>query len=302
MKAVRRGALHWELACYSATAVLAAVLAAAAALDSTELWAILSALGEELAYVGLALSFAYLFDYEAGVTVLAALLSSGSLNIFLKYLLGIPRPPPELWRAPAAGPGFPSGHAQTSATFWSGVSATARRLCVSVLSAAVVLSVATSRVALRVHSVPDVIGGTAIGVLVASVSALLLRRLGAGKTALLLALSNAALSSWNLASGHEVHTSASLLGLGVGMAVSAPIVRRSSEAFRSLGPRARLAALAAIFAVSLALTFAVRGGDPVSRVAAYSAVGFAIAAGPAILRSLLAGGGRSIFWPRSRAH
>ncbi len=295
MRATRGSTRYWELVCCSAAALLAMVLAAAALLDAAELWVLLSALGEELAYVGLALALMYLFDYETGVMVLAALLSSGSLNIFLKHLLNIPRPPPELWRAPATGPGFPSGHAQISATFWSGVSATARRLCVSVLSAVVVLSVATSRVALGVHSALDVVGGTAIGIAVASASVSLFKHMGIEGAALSLALVNVALSSQNLASGHEVSTSASLLGLGIGVLVSVPFMRRSAEALRSLGSVARLGALSIALAVSLALVLTVRGADPALRTLAYSVLGLLIAAGPALLRGPRALGGRKIF-------
>ncbi len=113
-----------------------------------------------LAVVGL---IYWLWDKRLGLFLVVLLLAGGLLNAYLKSLFGLPRPPSLFHKPfPLASNGFPSGHAQTAAAFWSGIALVFRRAWVPV--AVVMLSlVAFSRVYLGVHFVGDVLGGAAIG-------------------------------------------------------------------------------------------------------------------------------------------
>ena len=148
------------------SAVIAVLLVAAVASDSTRLWLGLTSLGEESAYVVLSIAVMTLIDADAGVAALLAVIASGALVIWLKEVFALPRPPRALWREPAEGYGFPSGHTQVSASFWSLLSLRFRRVGLAALSVAVVAAIATSRVGLHVHYVRDVLGGAAFGLIV----------------------------------------------------------------------------------------------------------------------------------------
>lgn len=138
-------------------------LAAAVATNSTKLWLALTSLGSESAYVVLSIAVMIFVDADAGVASALTVLASGAINVWLKNLFALPRPPKTLWRAPAEGYGFPSGHTQVSSSFWTLLTARFRRASLAFLSASVVLCIAASRVALNVHYPRDVIGGAAIG-------------------------------------------------------------------------------------------------------------------------------------------
>ncbi len=150
----------------SISAVITVLLTVAVVTDSTKLWLALTSLGEESAYVVLSIAVLTLIDADAGVASLLAVIASGSLVIWLKEVFALPRPPEALWREPAEGYGFPSGHTQVSTSFWSLLSLKFRRVGLAVLSVAVVAAIATSRVGLHVHYVRDVLGGIAFGLLV----------------------------------------------------------------------------------------------------------------------------------------
>ncbi|WP_049986677.1 phosphatase PAP2 family protein [Halobellus rufus] len=113
-------------------------------------------------------ALAYLLGDRVGISRRSAAFALGlglcaiGLTIGLKHLFGLPRPPISY----RDGLGFPSGHALGSTTFWGGVAVLAhrgawrRRLAVA---AAVVATVALSRVLIGVHYLADVVAGVAIG-------------------------------------------------------------------------------------------------------------------------------------------
>ncbi len=128
-------------------------------------------LGSELAYIAFLLVTYLAFDARLGQRVAVYLLVSFYLNFHLKGLIDTPRPytiDPELARSPAAvatgaGPGFPSGHAQASATFWGYLALRVRKIWFWTLAALLVALISLSRIYLGVHIPLDIIGGLIIG-------------------------------------------------------------------------------------------------------------------------------------------
>lgn len=128
-------------------------------------WVLITNLGDEPAYVALAVLLYTIVSPELGFRALLALAVGGWVNTVFKNALKLPRPPRELWKVEASGYGFPSGHAQTSASFWSAIALETRDAFAALLGAVVVALVAYSRVELGVHYPLDVVGGAALGLL-----------------------------------------------------------------------------------------------------------------------------------------
>ena len=153
-----------------AAAALALALAASPLLAYTSgfwesYWVFVTNLGDEPAYVALAVLLYTLVSPDLGFRVLLALAVGGWVNVALKNALKLPRPPRELWEVEASGYGFPSGHAQTSASFWSSLAIETGDASTALLGAVVVALVSYSRVELGVHYPHDVIGGIVFGLL-----------------------------------------------------------------------------------------------------------------------------------------
>ncbi len=164
------------LAAAVAAALLVSPLTAYVAGFQEEYWRVVTNLGDEPAYVALATLIYVGISRELGVTALLALVSTAWLNALVKNILALPRPPRELWKVEASGYGFPSGHTQTSTTFWLSIGLKLRDAYILALGLAVVLLVGASRVELGVHYPHDVVGGFLLG---AAVAWLAVRVLGA---------------------------------------------------------------------------------------------------------------------------
>jgi len=113
----------------------------------------------------------YLIDKRAAFFVMVALFTSNVANGLLKDFFGLPRPSVELHKAGSSGNGFPSGHAQSSAAFWSGTALRLRGFWIP-LGALVIALVSFSRVYLGVHFIGDVLGGVAFGIIVVAIATL----------------------------------------------------------------------------------------------------------------------------------
>ncbi len=143
---------------------------ASPALDA--LFLLITNLGSERAYIAL-LVITYLgIDARLGRHVGVYLLLSFYLNYELKSFFDTPRPyvlDPSVLRSEAAGetgtgPGFPSGHAQASLTYWGYTALWLRRGWFWVVAGLVVVLISLSRVYLGVHLPIDVFGGLVVGV------------------------------------------------------------------------------------------------------------------------------------------
>lgn len=138
-------------------------------LDTLMTW--ITDLGSEEAYVALMVVTYLAIDARTGRALGITLMVSFLLNQYAKGLFDTPRPfaiDPSVARteravAGALGPGFPSGHAQSSITFWGFAAAAARRRWFTVLAVALVAAIAFSRVYLGVHVPLDIAGGLVLG-------------------------------------------------------------------------------------------------------------------------------------------
>ena len=150
-------------------------------LDTLMTW--ITDLGSEEAYIALMVVTYLAVDARAGRAIGIALMLSFMLNQAAKGFFDTPRPfelEPDIVRteraaAGALGPGFPSGHAQSSLTFWGLAALLARRRWFTVLAAAIVALVAFSRLYLGVHVPLDVLGGLALGAAVVAVALAVVR-------------------------------------------------------------------------------------------------------------------------------
>jgi hypothetical protein len=112
--------------------------------NDVALWAVWSRLGDEEFYMVVAVVLYYLLpQLRQGLTLVTAVLLSGSLNIALKYIFNLPRPPNPLIEV--SGPSLPSGHAQMS-SFWSSLSLIMRGAIAVVISVIMVVGISLSRV------------------------------------------------------------------------------------------------------------------------------------------------------------
>lgn len=154
---------------------------ASPSLDALMTW--ITDLGSEEAYVALMVVTYLAIDARAGRAIGIALMLSFMLNQYAKGAFDTPRPfalDPGVGRteravAGALGPGFPSGHAQSTVTFWGLGAVLARRSWFTALAVAVIALVAFSRVYLGVHVPFDVVGGLVLGALVVTLAVVVLR-------------------------------------------------------------------------------------------------------------------------------
>lgn len=150
-------------------------------LDTLMTW--VTDLGSEQAYIALMVVAYLAVDARAGRALGITLMLSFMLNQLAKGWFDTPRPfelDPGVVRteraaAGALGPGFPSGHAQSSLTFWGLAALLARRRWFTVVAALVVALVAFSRVYLGVHVPLDVVGGLVLGALAVGLAFALVR-------------------------------------------------------------------------------------------------------------------------------
>ncbi len=114
------------------------------------------------------------WDRRKALYVGAVFLTAMTINDALKSLFNHPRPDPSrllpgiqelATRYKPGGPGFPSGHAQGSMSFWGAIAVMAGNKTVEAICAVMIILVTYSRLYMGVHFTGDVIGGLALGVL-----------------------------------------------------------------------------------------------------------------------------------------
>lgn len=271
-----------KLITYALTALLAASPLLAYALGLWDkYWKVVTDLGDEPAYVALATILYVGVSRELGVTTLLALITSAWVNVYLKNLLALPRPPRELWKVEASGYGFPSGHAQTSSAFWSALGFRLRKPHLIALGAVVIFLIAASRVVLGVHYLHDVLGGIALGLLVAWLTVAVVKRVG------LAGLRCAAvLAAYGLAVPvlYFVYPDPTFVKMGgVALGISAyPLAKRHLEHQASVPLRALVTV--AVLVLAFVLTRFFDKQPPVLQFAGYALTVLVITLSPAIYK------------------
>ena len=129
-------------------------------------------LGEETAFLVLALIVFWCVDKYRGYFVLGVGLMGTVLSQFMKLLFRIPRP----WvldenfsileeaRAEAGGYSFPSGHTQTAVGTFGSIAASTRRKAVAIVCILLAVLVGFSRMYVGVHTPADVLVGALLSV------------------------------------------------------------------------------------------------------------------------------------------
>lgn len=126
--------------------------------------------GSEPAYIFIASLIFWCLDKKKGIRIMYVIIFSAYMAIIAKNLFGMPRPPAYLHKVIENDFGFPSGHAQVSASFWSYLGSISKNNQVIAFGAIAVFSVSLSRIYLGVHYPGDVVGGIVFGLVVAFIS------------------------------------------------------------------------------------------------------------------------------------
>ncbi len=126
--------------------------------------------GSEPAYIFIASLIFWCLDKKTGIRIMYVIIFSAFIAIISKNLFGMPRPPAYLHKVIENDFGFPSGHAQVSASFWSYLGSVSKNNRIVAFGVIAVLLVSFSRIYLGVHYPGDVIGGIVFGLIVAFIS------------------------------------------------------------------------------------------------------------------------------------
>ena len=133
----------------------------------TEIMLLLTRLGEETAFLVIALIVFWCVDKYRGYYLLGVGLFGNLANQFLKITCRVPRPwdrglafnAVEEAKAAAGGYSFPSGHTQTAFGTFGAIAATSKRKAVSAICIVLAVIVGISRMYLGVHTPSDVLVG-----------------------------------------------------------------------------------------------------------------------------------------------
>lgn len=126
-------------------------------------------LGNELFFLIVMTGLYWCLNASLGIRIGFALLSSTTLNSWLKLAVRGPRP---YWISDKVIPfthepsfGFPSGHAQIAATVWGRIAYGVKKFWFWIIAVILVLGIGISRIYLGIHFTSDVIAGWLIGII-----------------------------------------------------------------------------------------------------------------------------------------
>lgn len=136
-------------------------------------FAFFSAVGD-VTGVTILLAFVYLWvDRRVGYLLIVAVVATNTLNLALKAFFNFARPPETLHKVsvahfePPRNLAFPSGHAQSSGTFWSILVVRFQAWWFWLLAGFMAFMISISRLFLGVHYAGDIVVGLVVGILVA---------------------------------------------------------------------------------------------------------------------------------------
>ena len=124
-------------------------------------------LGGTIFYVALLLIVYWAFNKREAILVSYILIAAMISNYWLKMIIANDRPPVSNWHpgADASHYSTPSGHAQTSATFYGWITARIKTWWMALIAIVLTLLIGISRVYLGVHFIEDVLLGWGIGII-----------------------------------------------------------------------------------------------------------------------------------------
>lgn len=133
-----------------------------------ELMLLVTHLGEETAFLVIALIFFWCVDKYQGYYLMAVGLFGNMANQFLKILCRVPRPwvkdptlrPLEAAIPEATGYSFPSGHSQTAVGYLGCIAGTHRGKLLRTVCVVLMILVPFSRIYVGVHSLSDILVGS----------------------------------------------------------------------------------------------------------------------------------------------
>lgn len=131
---------------------------------------LITKLGEEVAFLLLAMIVYWCVDKRRGYYIMAVCFLGGMINLFLKMVFRVPRPwvmdPDfsilEQAREAAEGYSFPSAHTQIAVGTMGAIAYTTKRRGLAIVLVALAVLVGISRMYLGVHTPKDVLMGAAI--------------------------------------------------------------------------------------------------------------------------------------------
>lgn len=134
----------------------------------TELMLLITHLGEETAFLAIALVVFWCVDKNRGYYIMSVGFIGTIFNQFLKLLCKVPRPwvkdlgfnAVEAAKPEATGYSFPSGHSQSSVGVFGGLALTGRNKALRWIFIAIAVIVPFSRLYLGVHTPQDVLVGS----------------------------------------------------------------------------------------------------------------------------------------------
>ena len=137
-----------------------------------ELFLLITKLGEETAFLALALVFFWCVDKRRGYYLMAVGFAGTIASQAMKIACRVPRPwvlDPnfsilEQAREAASGYSFPSGHTQTAVGTFGAIAATARKKSAAIACVVLALMVGFSRMYIGVHTPADVLVGGALSI------------------------------------------------------------------------------------------------------------------------------------------
>lgn len=273
---------RWKFSVVSTLLVVAIFAATWIAAGSTTAWMLATWMGEEKLYVLLSVIVYMAVSRELGLLLVASIITNAWLNVSLKYTFNLPRPPKNLWKAPASGPGFPSGHTQVSTGFWTTLSLEKREM--ASVAAALVSLIGLSRVMLGVHYPIDVAGGYILGAASGAAVWLLRDKLSEARwLALFSAFSTALFSVLYLYTGQDVLLK--LTGVSLALPIYGYVKARLPDMSRSLKSRviATIALLAIVFLLLEGVSL-IGAMVPLAYVPGYFVVFLLVVVGPGIYR------------------
>lgn len=102
--------------------------------------------------------------------LLIVYVASNCVNFYAKSIIGRERPPESNWLLIGASHlSTPSGHAQSSSTFWGYIALKSRRAIMWIISIIIILLVGLSRLYLGVHWLGDILTGWLFGIILLDV-------------------------------------------------------------------------------------------------------------------------------------